>query len=363
MRPDRVRFGPEAFRFQAHGGVSRYVVELHRALLAEAVDTEIVAGLHVSRMLDEVPAVRGRSIASWPAGRPRQALSLAAARRVARATRRDLGPHDVWHPSYFDAVPPGGGALVVTVFDMVHERYPDEMSSRDRTLRYKASACAAADRILCISQRTAEDLQEHLGLDSDRISVTPLGVTVTAPASAPSPFGAQPHVLFVGDRRPTYKGWRTLLDALVAAGKPDLGLLCVGPPVTEDDRAAVAERRLEARVRFETPSDPVLAARYQQALGLVYPSRYEGFGLPPLEALAQGCPVVTTPVGAIPEVVGGVAVLVEPDVAGIATGLAMLVDDDPAISSQRSTGPAHAARFTWASTATATLAAYELAIA
>jgi len=142
----------------------------------------------------------------------------------------------------------------------------------------------------------------------------------------------------------------------------DVGLLCIGAPASAADEAEVRSRGLTGRVRFEGGTDAEVAGRLAASAGLVYPSRYEGFGLPPLEALAQGCPVVASDAGAIPEVVGEIAILVEPTVDGIGAGIERLLAGGPDVERQRTGGPAHAARFTWDATVEATLAAYRRAL-
>ena len=357
----RVRFGPEIFRIQAHGGVSRYIVELHRGLLAAGADSLIEAGWHTSALLDGVPCMRGRSAA----GLGRSPVARLATRTVdqlvaARAVRR-LGPDDLWHPSYFPHRVPTGGRrphLAITVHDMIHERFAASMSPRDHAAARKAAACAVADVVLCNSQDTADDLQERLRVPAERIVVTHLGVTPVAPVPRPAPFGERPYLVYVGDRRTPYKNWPALLDALARAA-PDLALLCIGASEAPADAAAIAARSLEGRVRFEGGSDAEVAGRLAGAAGLVYPSLYEGFGLPPLEALAQGCPVVASRAGAIPEVVGDIAILVEPTVDGIADGIDRLLAGGAEVEVQRRDGPAFAGRYRWATTVERTIAAYQ----
>lgn len=361
MRESRVRFGPEIFRIQRYGGVNRYIIELHRGLLARAIDSQIVAGLHRSPMLDGAPAVRGRQIDRMRPRQVRQALSLVVDRGVARREQARLGPKDVWHPSYFAEVRPGRSLVAVTVYDMVHERFPEGVSPRDRTLALKAPACRAADVIFCISADTAADVHERIGIPEDRLVVTHLGVRPVTPLVRPSPFGDRPYVVYVGNRRPRYKNWSVLLDA-IRIGPPELALLCIGAPPDREDKSEVARRGLLDRVRFEGGSDEELAGRYRDAAGLMYPSLYEGFGLPPLEALAQGCPVVATAVGAIPEIVGDVAMLVEPTIDGLGHGLVALLRDGPEVARQRLEGPGHAARFSWLATVEATAAGYRRAL-
>jgi glycosyltransferase involved in cell wall biosynthesis len=354
----RVRFGPEIFRIQPRGGASRYVIELHRGLLGAGVDSAIEAGLHLSDVLDGVPEVRGDR--SPIGGAPGRLATRVLDEAVARRAVERLGTGDVWHPSYYPRTVPGGDdrpRLAVTVLDMIHERFASTIGLRDHSAARKAAVCEAADVVLCISHDTAADVQERLGVDPDRIAVTHLGVRPVEPVHRPSPFGDRPYLVYVGERRSPYKNWDVLLDAL-RDGPPEVALLCIGSPVGPADEAAVHARGLDGRVRFEGGSDAEVAGRLAASAGLVYPSRYEGFGLPPLEALAQGCPVVAADVGAIPEVVGGIAILVEPDAAGIGEGIERLLAGGPDVAAQRRGGPAHAARFTWDATVAATLAAY-----
>jgi glycosyltransferase involved in cell wall biosynthesis len=361
----RVRFGPEIFRLQGRGGVSRYVVELHRGLLERSIDSEIVAGLHVSSMLERVPRVRGRSVAGLRPGRARQALTRGVDAVVADRAARRLGPGDVWHPSYFPRrIPrgvPAGPTMAVTVYDMIHERYPREVQPSDPTVVLKAAACRAADVVLAISQDTAADLIERLHVDPARVVVTPLGVRAVDPVPREHPFDGRRYLAYVGERRAPHKNWLTLLDALREV-HPELGVVCIGAPPGPEDQAAVAARGLVGRVRFEGGSDAEVAGRLAGAAGLVYPSRYEGFGLPPLEALAQGCPVVASRVGAIPEVVGSIAIMVEPTVEGLGAGIETLLADGDDVARQRRDGPAHAAQFPWSATVDATIGAYQRAL-
>jgi glycosyltransferase involved in cell wall biosynthesis len=357
----RVRFGPEIFRIQARGGASRYVVELHRALLEAHVDSEIEAGWHTSAVLDGVPRVRGR--AATVGGLPgANVLTRLVAEAVAARSIGRLEQGDIWHPTYYPRRLPTGRAgerprLAITVLDMIHERFAPSMAPRDASAARKAAACAAADLVVCISHDTADDLQERLGIDPAKIAVTHLGVAPVEPVSRRPPFGDRPYLVYIGDRRSSYKNWETLLDALRGiAGEVDL--VCIGSPASAHDRAAVHHRGLEDRVRFEGGSDAEVAGRLAAATGLVYPSLSEGFGLPPLEALAQGCPVVASDAGAIPEVVGSIAILVEPTVDGIGAGIERLLAGGPEVEVQRATGRAHAAGFTWSATAAATIEAY-----
>ena len=153
-------------------------------------------------------------------------------------------------------------------------------------------------------------------------------------------------MLYVGNRSRGYKNWAMLLDAM--AGLPtELALLCFGPPPTAEERALVEARALGDRVVFTGGDDARLATAYTSATVLAYPSRYEGFGLPPLEAMAHGCPVVAGRGGSLSEVLGDAAWLVADDVDELAHALAEVVTGGVDAERLREAGPLHAAGYTW----------------
>lgn len=353
----RVRFSPDIFRVQRHGGVSRYVVELHRGLLAGGADSAIIAGLHRSARLHGVPRVYGADIDGLQPAKLRQGLSRVVDRCVGWGYAANLRQPIIWHASYFPGDVPRRAPFAVTVYDMIHERFPEWVSSRDLTLRYKRRACEAADVIFAISQHSADDVCDRFSISPDRVVVTPLGVRAVTPLGHPRPFGDEPFLLYVGERRSPHKNWIGLLDALRMAGSASR-LVCFGSPEQVEDRRALLDRGLDGSVAFVGGDDAALAGWYQAAAALIYPSFYEGFGLPPLEAMAQGCAVVATKVGAIPEVVGQSAMLVDPDPASLAEGICSVLANGPVIETMREKGPAHAAGFTWAETVRRTIEGY-----
>src|SRR4051812_21543635 len=144
--PDlRVRFSPDIFRTQRHGGVSRYVTELHRGLVGLGVDSRIVAGLHVNSYLHDLPGAWGLDVDWLRPVRIRQALTKVADRAAERAWCSRLDPQTVWHKTMFDRWVPHSPRLAVTVYDMIHERYPDQFGPRDVIPSSKRPWCEAAD--------------------------------------------------------------------------------------------------------------------------------------------------------------------------------------------------------------------------
>ena len=354
----QVRFSPDIFRTQTYGGVSRYITELHRGLIARGIDSRILAWLHINAYLHELPRTVGLDIARVRPIRARQALTKGTDRVFERLWCTRQHRDTIWHKSMFDRRVPVGLRLAVTVYDMIHERYPDQFGSRDVIPDSKRPWCEAADVVFAISETTRQDLLERFDLPAEKVKVTHLGVSVVEPRPGLLPFSESPWILYVGDRVKPYKNWQLVLDAVRALGT-DGRLACFGSPATPSDRAAVEARGLTDRVRFIGGGDQDLARIYRAASVLVYPSLFEGFGLPPLEAMAHGCPVVAARAGAVPEVAGHAALLFEPtDLDALADALIMVLEDGERVASLRTAGRARAATYTWDRTVAATLDGY-----
>jgi glycosyltransferase involved in cell wall biosynthesis len=238
-----------------------------------------------------------------------------------------------------------GAPSVVTVQDLSFEREPSLMSRKDR-LVFRAvvpRAVRRAARVLAISERTKRDLVELYGVPAAKVVVTPLGVD---PVFRPGNDGHGGFALFVG----AIQARKDPLAAVAAAGAAGLPLVAVGP---EKDASLAAElRRRGADVRGYVPKDE-LARLYAEAACLILPSRYEGFGLPVVEAMASGTPVVAAPDPALREVAGDAAVFAPPEGLGAAVARAIAERER-----WRAAGIERARRFSWEETARRTLDVY-----
>ncbi|BBY00487.1 glycosyl transferase family 1 [Mycobacterium seoulense] len=239
-----------------------------------------------------------------------------ANRLAAPLAWRGINP-DIVHETYF-AIKPLGKARrrIVTVHDMIHELFAAEFADAARVTAAKRAAVDRADHIICVSENTRQDLLRLYGVEPERTSVVHLGYSLTAQRSDPKADSGKgrPSLLYVGSRK-GYKNFGTLLEAygrsptlrefeLIAFG---------GGPFLPDEYEAINRLGIADRVRFASGSDRELAARYQAATAFIFPSKYEGFGLPPLEAMSHGCPVVCSHAGSIPEVVGDAGVYFDPN--------------------------------------------------
>ena len=234
---------------------------------------------------------------------------------------------------------------VLTVQDLGFERDPSLMSRRDRAV-FRAvvpRSVSRATRILAISERTKRDLVELYDVPEARIVVTPLGVDGVF---TPGDSGRGTFLLFVG----AIQQRKDPLAAAAAARSLGLPLVAVGP---EKDRALAEQLRVAGvDVRGYVPKAE-LARLYRDAAALVLPSRYEGFGLPVVEAMASGTPVVAAPDEALREVAGDAAVFAPPEELAAAIERA-LADRDRLVAA----GLRRAREFTWEETARRTLAVY-----
>jgi glycosyltransferase involved in cell wall biosynthesis len=290
-----------------------------------------------------------------------EALELPARSQLTRMTvglprlLRRLRP-DLAHFLY--AIPPGyRGTSVVTIHDLSFEHLPDVMGLKDRLL-FKTQvprSARGADRVLTGSEWTKRDLLGRYGLAEERIVVTPYGVDSAFRPDGPRVDGR--YALFVGAIQPR-KDPLTAVEALALVNS-DLRLLLIGPEKLGAGRVREAVerlglgRRVDWKGHVETDE---LATLYRGAAVLVFPSRYEGFGLPVVEAMACGTPVVATTAGAIPEVAGDAAVLVEPgDPVAFAGGIERALSDRKRLVEA---GLERARRYSWAETARRTLDVY-----
>jgi glycosyltransferase involved in cell wall biosynthesis len=347
-----VLYTGDVFRMQSQGGITRFFVEVATRLTRPRV---LPAGLHIS---PHVAAFGARARPAWRIPSDR-VFRRAAAPVNAWLDQRAFAAHPnaILHPTYYrdPATLPRRAPVVLTVHDMAHERFPDLLPPRRRwwaapdPAMYKRALCERADRIHCNSRATRDDLVDILGVSPGKTRVVHLaGTDWSAVSAAPLPGLDRPFVLWVGERR-GYKNWALTVAAFVACREADgMTLLCVGGgPLREDEQRHLVSLGLAARVVQRSAGDGELRWAYEHAAALLYTARWEGFGIPVLEALSLGCPVLASDVPALREVGGDVVTYADPGHAeSLTDGIRRAIETgrEPGVASARM---AHAASFSW----------------
>jgi glycosyltransferase involved in cell wall biosynthesis len=306
-----VLFDHSIFVEQKQGGITRYLAQLVRHLPEFGVVPKIVAPLYVSVRLPDIAAgiVWGRLMRSPTTNGKRlgKALGRLLVGPLARRFRAEI-VHESYHSPVRTA--PKSAKVVITVYDMTHEVFPDLFVPKGRVIQWKTASVERADWIICISENTRQDLLRFHPHVADRVSVVHLGFDPPAPLPAVSERPhKRPYFLYVGMRR-DYKNFMGLVDAFAASERlrRDFDVVCIGDGAFQPgERDALAKAGVAGNfLQFEA-DDPALQRWYRHAGLFAYPSLYEGFGIPPLEAMAADCPVVAMNASSIPEVCGDAA--------------------------------------------------------
>lgn len=355
----RVYYDYQAFTLQQWGGISRYYIELiSRIHGTDGFTAQLEPGWSRNELLPEQADWLGR-LRHWPAAfsfRGCGRLQHLMNRLVLRGSGRGAAIHHATYYGSFRPSPLRGVPLVVTVFDMIHEIFPDYFPAIDRTTQHKRRIMERADLIIAISGQTRQDIVEYAGIPPEKIKVVPLGSSLQRMAEAQFRLQLPERFLLYVGNRDRYKNFEELYRAWLPLYRRDPGLKLVcagGGGFTAAETQRISADRSGGGILYYPVNDAVLAELYSRAAALVVPSLYEGFGLPVVEALRCGCPVVAAEAGSLPEVGGAAAFYYRP---GETEQLTALLEALPAISRQELMLQGEA--FSWERTAADTAALY-----
>jgi glycosyltransferase involved in cell wall biosynthesis len=230
---------------------------------------------------------------------------------------------DIFHPTYYEPyfLPYlEKKPYVVTVYDMIHELFPQYFKSGDQTKVWKKHLIENAGAVIAISENTRQDIMKFTNADPDRIHVTYLGNpfehdSVPIRPRTDSPVFEKSYILFVGGR-PAYKNFDLFIESVAGllCDHEELHVVCAGwLPFSERERKVFEELKISRKVHQMKINDEVLKNLYRNARAFVFPSLYEGFGLPVLEAFSCQCPVIMSNTSSLPEIGGDAVAYFDPD--------------------------------------------------
>jgi glycosyltransferase involved in cell wall biosynthesis len=366
----RIVYSHDIFSFQAYGGISRYFVEIAKRIPTNEAQVQVFAGLHINEYLKGVPgligfklpALKNRGVTARIINASMYSMRRGINNLVQRALIRS-DPQTILHLSYYTRPPVKKKLkLVVTVYDMIRELFGQYFPHYDRTTRLKRLCCEQADKIIAISSCTKKDLMDLFGVNDEKIAVIYLGNPLEKVVPGEWKEATQaPYVFYVGARG-GYKNFDRLLQTFAQSSllRKNVALICFGDRFSRAEQERLKDLGLDHRVHQISGNDSLLASYYKHARAFVFPSLYEGFGIPLLEAMGVGCPVLCSNRGPFPEIVGDAGIYFDPeDVNHMQYILEKKLFDDALLEEMGKRGLQRSSVFSWDRTARQTLALYQ----
>jgi glycosyltransferase involved in cell wall biosynthesis len=350
----------DIFTVQRYGGISRYYFELIKRIPPRTADVKIMAGLYINEYIKTLPVTKGIKV---PALHHTAFIRQKINKAYQAILLKKLGNYDIAHLTFYDQpYIEFNGKIIVTIYDMISELYPQFFSSKDNTSLLKKQCCERADKIIAISHSTKNDLVKLFGIMPEKIDVIHLAssLPINNILHNIKPFG-EPYLLFVGFRH-YYKNFDKLIQAVGTSNslKKRFHVICFGgPPFSSQEIAHFRALEMTDRIHQVSGNDALLCNYYKNAVALICPSLYEGFGIPILEAMQFSCPVVCSDRGSLPEVAGDAAIYFDPsDPGSIKKTLETVLFDDIILNDLKRKGLKNQSRFSWDRCAHETIAVY-----
>jgi glycosyltransferase involved in cell wall biosynthesis len=362
----KVLFDTQIFDWQINGGISRYFIEVFNRL-KENSDIELLFKCRHSynTYIQETPWLSKRPVLKNLHFKGKLGALKIINQKINRPYSNRLLQKkgiDIFHPTYYDPyfLPKlRGKPMILTVYDLTNEKYNDHTPLTTKVLAWKKELIAAAAHIIAISENTRKDVIEYYGVAPEKVTTVYLSggfdeKIVNAAADTQMDKVPARYILFVGSRG-SYKNFTAFVEEVAPVLKQENVSLAVagGGPINGAEATLFRELDISDKVvAFSHVSDTLLAQLYKQALVFIFPSLYEGFGLPVLEAMQCECPALLSNNSSLPEVGGNAAAYFDPLVKGaLQQELLQLLKDEQRRTKMIQAGLEQVKKFNWDATA------------
>lgn len=316
----KILYDHQCFVQQQFGGVSRYHYQLIKEL-NKLQDDEATLSLKFSNnfYINEDKSFDVKKF--FPNNKfyfKRTILDLI--NRISTSRILKEGDYDIFHPTYYNPYflnHINNKPFVLTVYDSIHEKYPEIINAIDKTLEHKKLLLSKANLIIAISESTKNDLIQLYNIPVEKIEVTYLAASINKSLVSTNLKVDLPekYILFVGNRD-FYKNFNNFILAIepLLRENKDLFLICAGGSVfTNEEKKFFNSKELENKIMYKSADDVTLATLYANAIAFIFPTLYEGFGIPALEAMNCDCPVAMSNTSSLPEVGGEAGIYFDPN--------------------------------------------------
>lgn len=355
-----VLYDNQIFSMQNFGGISRYFCELIKHL-DTGIDYDLPVAFSNNFYLKNPPITAYKTF--FPHSKFVGQTTFIKFFNNRLQQKHFNSAFDLFHPTYYDPYflnLIGDKPFVLTIHDLTHEKYGLKTKRDDWSIKGKKIVAERAAHIIAVSENTKKDIVELLHINPDNIKVIYHGCSLNPNQQAEMDLPGR-FILFVGERS-GYKNFERLAKAFALSmqSDPELTLICAGKPFSGAEQSLLQSLNIHNNTLCFTAGNAELTTLYSSALAFVFPSLYEGFGIPILEAFGCGCPLILSDASCFPEIAGDAAAYFDPlNVDAMAEAIKQVIDDASYRTHLIQLGTARANHFSWEKCAKETSQLYE----
>lgn len=352
-----ILFDHQIFLSQKYGGISRYFVELMREFNKQNQDYRLPLRYSNNTYIKEI-----KNIKNFKDNRVSSKIFYYLSQFMLNQVIKG-NEFDIFHPTYYNPyfLKHLKKPYVLTVYDFMHEKFSDMFDPYDKNIIWKKEVSLKADRLIAISENTKKDIIKYYGINEDKIDVVYLASSLKPTNKLIKLNLPKEYILFVGNRG-RYKNFQKFIKSVVPLLKEQnsLYVICAGGGTFNAyETELLNSLGIKDKVLQYYIDDDILAYLYENALFFIFPSQYEGFGIPVLEAFNCNCPVALSNQGSLPEVGADAGEYFDPySKESIYEASLKLLKDESRRDELRAKAKVQSKKFTWENTAKQTLAVY-----